>query len=425
MQIVLIGLNHKTASIEVRERLAFLPHEVKSALKEIRGSSWISEVILLSTCNRVEFLLTTQNVSGAIDTVKSFLAGYKDTPVEVFEKALYVFQGDDAVRHIFRVASSLDSMVVGEPQILGQIKSAYREAVELRTSGPILNRLLHKTFSVAKQVRRETGIGDGAVSVSYAAVELARKIFGELKGKAILLIGAGEMAELAVDHLRRCGAKSISVANRTFEKGVALAQRFNGKAISMAEISEHLAHVDIVISSTGAGHYILVRDHLKGLMRRRKNRPIFFIDIAVPRDIDPEINRVSNIYVYDIDDLKGVIEENLNEREKEALKGERIIETATIRFRSWLLSLDVVPTIVAIRQKLEDIRQAELKKTFSTLKTASPEDRKAIERLTISMINKIMHDPILFLKDCEHKENVRSLYIDVSRKLFNLDETQE
>jgi glutamyl-tRNA reductase len=419
-EIVVIGLNHKTAPVEVRERLAFAADDTTRVLDAMREAALVDEVVLFSTCNRVEFLLATHDVTEAVEWVKDFLAEFKGTPRHSFEQALYVYNGKDAVRHIFRVASSLDSMVVGEPQILGQIKESYQQASDFRTCGAVLNRLMHRSFSVAKRVRTETGIGDHAVSISYAAVELGRKIFGELEGKAVLLIGAGEMAELAVEHLVTNHAGPIFVANRTFERGLEIADRFRGTAIRFDEVSEHLKQVDIVISSTGAPHYILVRGDFKGVMRARKNRPLFFIDIAVPRDIDPEINRINNVYVYDIDDLKSAIQGNIDERRQEALRGERIVDASVVQFGRWFRSLDVVPTIVALRDKIEDIRQKEMKKTFASLGSASKEDRAAIDRLTASLVNKIMHDPTVFLKQKGHKDE-KSVYVDIARRLFNLD----
>ncbi|MBW1859690.1 MAG: glutamyl-tRNA reductase, partial [Deltaproteobacteria bacterium] len=269
-EIVVIGLNHKTAPVEVRECLAFAAEDNAQVLERMRQEPYVDEVVLFSTCNRVEFLLATQDVSKAAETIKDFLAEFKKTPRDTFEHALYVYEGDEAIRHIFRVASSLDSMVVGEPQILGQIKESYYEAANHRTCGVVLNRLMHRSFSVAKRVRTETGIGDHAVSISYAAVELGRKIFGELEGKAVLLIGAGEMAEQAVEHLVTNRAEPIFVANRTFERGLEIAEMFKGTAIRFEEVGDYLKQVDIVISSTGAPSYILVRDDFKGVMRARK-----------------------------------------------------------------------------------------------------------------------------------------------------------
>ncbi|MCK5244730.1 MAG: glutamyl-tRNA reductase [Desulfobacterales bacterium] len=424
MHILLIGLNHKSAPVEIRECLAFSPEDVGQVLPNVTGMPDIKEAMLISTCNRVEFLVVTENSSGSAQEIKSFLADFRNTPLHEFEKSLYVREDDDAVRHVFRVASSLDSMVLGEPQILGQIKTAHRLSTELETSGVILNRLLHKAFSVAKRVRTETGIADHAVSISYAAVELAKKIFGDLEGKGALLIGAGEMAVLALEHLVKNGVKRIFVANRTFERAVEVAGRFKGTPILFEEIGDGLLDVDIVISSTGASSYILTYKDVKPLVRRRRNRPLFFIDIAVPRDIDPDINRAGNVYVYDIDDLKGVIDKNIEKRETEATKGDRIVDEGVIQFGKWLEAQEVTPTIVALRNKAESIRKQELAKTLSGRKSISEKERAEIDRLTISICNKILHDPTIFLKR-PGRWDKRDLYVNATRKLFNLDENHD
>ena len=424
LEIVLLGLNHKTAPVELRECLAFSKEEANAALKAFQKSPAIGEVILISTCNRVEILMATDDKPNAVDTVKMFLHGFKNLPVTEFEKSLYIHDGDDAIRHVFRVASSLDSMVVGEPQILGQIKEAYRTATMNKSSGVILNKLLHRTFFVAKRVRNETGIGDNAVSISYAAIELGRKIFGTLEGKKVLLIGAGEMAELAVEHLIRNRAGNIFVANRTFERGVKLAKKYEGKAIRFEEITDCLRIADIIISSTGSPDFVVKRNQVKGIMRSRRNRPLFFIDIAVPRDIDPDINRLTNSYIYDIDDLKGVVDENIEGRQQEAVKGERIVDEAVIRFREWYDNMDVVPTIIALRNKIDNIAQAEIKKTLRSLEHLSDNDCQAINRMANAMINKILHDPTLLLKRNGFHGD-KSVYIDITRKLFKLDDYTE
>lgn len=420
-RLFLIGLNHKTASVDVRECLAFNDNESRSALTELRGLDSLDEVMLFSTCNRVELLAAAKEADRAIDQAKHFLAEFKQIPLTDFESALYVHQGEEAVRHIFRVAASLDSMMVGEPQILGQVKNAYRTATEEKTSGVILNRLLHRTFFVAKRIRSETGIGDNAVSISYAAIELGRKIFGDLAGKKVLLIGAGEMAELAVEHLIRQKCADIYVANRTFERGVELAEKYNGTPLRFEEISDYLSKVDIIISSTGAQGYILQKKHVKGVMRSRRNRPIFFIDIAVPRDIDPQTNALNNVYVYDIDDLKGVVDENIEDRQREAVKADRIVDEAVIHFRQWYESLGVVPTIKAMRAKINTVAKDEVEKTLQQMAHLSDADRQAIERMTHALVNKILHDPTHYLKSngCQRD---RAVSLDIARKLFGLDE---
>jgi len=418
-EIVLLGINHETASVELRECLAFSEDEAADALVLLRKKQYIKEALIFSTCNRVEVLIVTEDRTNGTDSARKFLSEFKKVPATQFEDALYVYKGDEAVRHIFRVASSLDSMMVGEPQILGQIKEAYRSATVKKTSGVILNRLLHRTFFVAKKVRSETGIGDHAVSISYAAIELGRKIFGTLESKKVLLIGAGEMAELAVEHLIRNRTGEIFVANRTFKRGVDLAKKFKGRAIRFEELTNYLKEVDIIISSTGSSDFILRPEQVKKIMPNRRNRPLFFIDIAVPRDIDPKINRLNNSYVYDIDDLKGVVDENIGDRKAEAVKGERIVDEAVIRFREWYDSLDVVPTIVALRSKLEIIAKAEVEKTMQS-NSVSGADSQAIQRMTDSIINKFLHDPTLVLKgNGIHRD--KSVYLDVARKLFRLD----
>jgi glutamyl-tRNA reductase len=419
-EIVLIGINHKTAPVELRECIAFSGDESITALQTLHRQPDINEVLLFSTCNRVELLFVTDDKTRTISATKDFIAEYNKIPLEQFDDALYIHEGNEAVRHVFRVASSLDSMMVGEPQILGQIKEAYRMATEMKSSGVILNRLLHRTFFVAKRIRTETGIGDHAVSISYAAVELGRKIFGNLVGKTILLVGAGEMAELAVEHLIRNKASEIYVANRTFENGVELAKKFNGKPIRFEEITNFLESIDIVISSTGSAEFVITRDQVKSVIRKRRNRPIFFIDIAVPRDIDPRVNRLTNSYVYDIDDLQGVVDDNIEDRQHEAIKGERIIDEAVIGFRQWYDGLEVVPTIIALRKKMESIAAAEIKKTLNS-NNIPADSASAIHKMTAALINKILHDPTMFLKKDDGMMEDKSLYIDTVRRLFKLD----
>lgn len=418
-KIILLGLNHKTAPIELREKLAFSDEDSGKTLELLHKTFELKEVILFSTCNRMEIIAVTDNINISFETIKKTVADIKDISIDEFESSLYTYHGDDAVKHLFRVASSLDSMMVGEPQILGQIKVAYNTAASKKTTGVILNRLLHKTFTVAKKVRTETGIGDNAISISYAAIELGRKIFGTLEGKKVLLMGAGEMAELAVEHLIRHKAKDIFVANRTFERGSNLAKKFNGKAIKFEEIQEFLSYIDIVISSTGSQKFIVTQKMVKNIMKKRRNNSLFFIDIAVPRDIDPLINRLDNAYVYDIDDLKNIIEDNIEERSKEAIKGERIVEEAVILFKEWYKNLSVIPTVVDLKRKMENIANKEIEKTFKLIKGMSENDCQAIERMVGSIITKILHDPIYFLKNPDtHKDN--AFYLNVARNIFKL-----
>jgi glutamyl-tRNA reductase len=427
--IVLIGLNHNTASVDIRERLSFSEEEIKKALDALKEQ--LEEIIIFSTCNRTEFLLSApakepdkkpakeQGKEQSFDIIKNFISVFKNLPLNTFEKSLYIYEKTDAVRHTFRVAASLDSMMLGEAQILGQIKEAYKIAINRKSSGVILNRLLHKAFFTAKKIRTETGIGDSAVSISYAAVELAKKIFESLENKDILLIGAGEMAELAVEHLIKNKAGRVYIANRTFEKGVKLAQKLNGTAIKFQEIENYIEFIDIVISSTNAEDFTVKKQHVKKVIRKRRGRPLFFIDIAVPRDIDPNINNIGNSYVYDIDDLKNVIDENIGKRKKEAVKAERFIDEAVFNFQQWFECLEVVPTIVALKDKMKNITEAELKKTASSLKY-SEKEKKALAAMLDSIINKLLHDPIMFLKNKGHNKD-KTIYIDITKKLFNID----
>jgi glutamyl-tRNA reductase len=418
--IVNIGMNHETAPLELRELLAFESHNTDEVMSAIQGIADIKESLILSTCNRVEVLFTTDKKKEAMESVIEFLCRFSGIQREKLAPALYVYENEEAIRHIFRVGASLDSMVIGEPQILGQVKDAYRTAVDHKSSSVILNRLMHKTFSLAKRIRTETDIAGSAVSISFAAVELGKKIFGDLRGKEVLIIGAGEMAELAATYLLSNRVAKILVANRTFTRAVELADQFHGTAISFNEIGDQLREVDIVITSTASPEPIITSGQVKDTMRSRKNRPLFFIDIAVPRDVEPHVNRIENVFVYDIDDLRGIIDSNISKRNREAVKAERLVDQEVIKFIHWLKTLEVVPTIVALRDKCESIRQSELKKTLSSLNSLSPQQKKDLENLTLSITRKILNNPILFLKRKEDRES-RNLYLDVTRKLFNLD----
>ncbi|MFP4036936.1 MAG: glutamyl-tRNA reductase [Desulfobacteraceae bacterium] len=419
--IITMGMNHRTAPVELRERLAGNQGNIANVLAAMREHPAVREGLFLSTCNRVEALYTTETPKDAREAVLAMMAGMGGVSAWEMEGSLYLLKGMDSVRHVFKVASSLDSMVVGEPQILGQIKDAYYQATREKTSGVILNRLMHRAFHVAKRVRTETGISDAAVSISYAAVELAKKIFHPLRGRKALLIGAGEMAELAAKHLVSQGVDYISVANRTFERAVEVAESFRGKPVYFEEIESELLNVDIVITSTAAPGHVIHHDHLRGLMRKRRNRLLFFIDIAVPRDVDPRVNDLGNVYVYDIDELKGVTEVNRAQRKDEAVKAERIVEEEVLRFEKWLKTLGVVPTIVSLKEKAEAIRQAEIKRSLSALGVLSPGQMEVVETLTRSIAEKIIHDPILLLKRKADRPT-RDTYLDMARQLFNLDD---
>ncbi len=420
MDLLVIGINHKTAPVEIRERVSFSGEELGRSLRKVLEHPEFTEDMILSTCNRVEIYATTRDPEMGIVALKNFLAEYHGVSLEEFEQSLYIHSGSGAVRHIFRVASSLDSMVVGEPQILGQIKEAHSLAVSHNTLGIVLHRLLHRAFHVAKKVRTQTKIGNSAVSISYAAVELAKKIFGTLEGKAVMLLGAGEMAELAAKHLVAVGAQRVIVVSRTYRRAVDLAMTFDGEAIEFDGFRESLKEMDIVISSTGAPHYILGPEDVVGVIKARKNKPMFFIDIAVPRDIDPGVNEIENVYVYDIDDLQEVVDANRDRREREARRAEEIVEEEVLKFYHWYTSLDLVPTIVSLKEKFEKIRRREMSKYVASFVRITEKERKSLEALTSAIVKKILHDPITFMKSPDLNTDTAE-YVNAVRKLFRLD----
>lgn len=423
-RIVIVGLNHRSAPVEIRERIAFPPEAMGCALRGLLEREEISEGVILSTCNRVEVcVLASEGYKGAA-LVRSFLASFHSLPPAEINGHLYHQEGDAAVRHLFRVASSLDSMVLGEPQILGQVKDAYGYAVEFCTIGPILDKFFTKAFSVAKRVRTETRVASSAVSVSYAAVELARKIFGDLRDKTVMLIGAGEMCELAARHLLSAGVKGILVTNRTFERAVKLADEFQGTPVRFDELPVHLKRADIVLSSTGAPHFILRRPEVEEVIRIRRNRPMFFIDMAVPRDIDPDANQLDNVYVYDIDDLNNVIETNLEERKREAARAEEIVLGEVGSFARWLDAQQVTPTIVSLRRKFEEVKKAEVAKAVAMLGSDDPKARKVVESLAASMLNKILHAPIAAMKKEVDGRSPMEVVAAV-REIFDLSDPAE
>ena len=421
MELLVVGLNHKTAPIEIRECLAFPGDKLEEALSKVHGLPSVRENMIVSTCNRVEVYAATREIEKATRDLKEFLSQYHGLPLKEFERCLYAHTGEKAVRHIFRVASSLDSMVLGEPQILGQIKDAYDLSQQAKTSGLILHRLLHRAFHVAKRVRTETKIVVGGISVSSVAVELAEKIFGTLQKKTVLLIGAGEMCELAARHLVSAGAEKIMVTNRTYERAASLAQEFRGEAIPFEGMSQGLKTVDIVVSATDSPQYLIRHDQITKVIKDRRQKPIFFIDIADPRDIEPNVGEIENVYLYNIDDLQKVANENIKDREMEAHKAEAIVQSEVLKFVNWYRSLDVTPTIVALRKKFEEIRKKELEKTLSLHPDLSDKEKKSLEALTSAIVNKILHTPITLLKQTD-EEAMADLYLDALHALFGLPE---
>jgi glutamyl-tRNA reductase len=419
MHIIVVGLSYNTASLEIREKVAFVPNRIEQPLRELVSLPDIAEAIILSTCNRVEIYAATHDIAGGIARIKRFMADFHNLPFDLVEPHLYGLHGEDAIRHVFRVASSLDSMVMGEPQILGQVKSAYGYAAEFKTSGIILNRFMHKAFSVAKRVRNETRIASSAVSVAFAAVELAKKIFDDLSDKTVMLIGAGEMGELAAKHFINSGVRGVLVANRTFERGEKLAAEFDSKAVIFEDLFDHLHKADIVLSSTGAPQHIIRPKQVAEVMRRRKLKPMFFIDIAVPRDVDPKVNELENVYLYNTDDLQGIVEYNLRQRAIEAGKAEEIVNQEIGQFFNWVSTLEVTPTIIALRCRFDEVRKTELARTIASWKDLQPEQEKRLESLTGAIVSKLLHNPIIVLKQ-NGQGNRNDLYIDALRQLFDL-----
>ena len=419
MAIVVLGLNHTTAPIAVRERLAFSDPALTQALMHFRPPE-VQELVILSTCNRVEIYMRTSDVDASVASCVAFVAACHAVPPAQFTAHLYQWSELEAARHLFRVAASLDSLVLGEPQILGQVKAAYLAAQAAGRTGNILSQLFERALSVAKTIRTETGISDHAVSVSYAAVELAKKIFESLQQRTVMVLGAGDTAELAARHLVSQGVTRMFIANRTSERAALLAQALQAKAIPWEAFPEHLAYTDIVISSTSAPHPIIAPAMVREAIRARRNRPMFFIDIAVPRDVDPAVNTLENVFLYDIDDLQNVVQENRRERQREALAAEELIWQEVRQFQQWLAGRDAVPTIVALRQHAEALRQQELEKALHKFGALDERQRRVLEALTHGLVNKLLHAPTVYLKRASHEGQVRDA-VHVVRHLFNLD----
>jgi glutamyl-tRNA reductase len=421
-RIILIGLNHRTAGVDVREKFALT--NVENFEAGLMAHCPLTECMALSTCNRVEIVAVTKQATErqALDAVIDYWAGICGGPPPLLVDNTYQYTDLDAVKHLFTVASSLDSMVMGEPQILGQLKDAYRSAVDKGAARTIVNRLLHKSFSVAKRVRTETAIASSAVSISFAAVELAKKIFGALSGTRAMLVGAGEMAELAATHLLQNGVQDIIIANRTLNRAKELAATMGGQPIQIERMYERLHEVDIVISSTGSPVAVIMAKDVKAILKKRKNKPMFFIDIAVPRDIDPDVNSLDNVYLYDIDDLKEVVEENMAQRQGEAVKARAVVEAETETFGNWLHSLALQPTIVDLVDRSEGIALRELAKTLKKIGPVDERTRKSLETLVLSVGRKAMHEPICFLKRRTQEEGSAEQFIDMARRMFNLDD---
>lgn len=421
MKLLVTGVSHKTAPVEVRECLAFREESLPAALASLKSREGVAEAMILSTCNRVEIMLTTEDSADPQGVVDGFLAEQKSIDAAAIAPHIYRHEGRDAIHHLFRVAASLDSMVIGEPQILGQLKAAYSAAKDCGALCGWMDGLVTRSFSVAKRVRSETGIGQMAVSVSYAAVELARKIFGSLANRTIMIVGAGKMSELAARHLRRSGASHVFVTNRTHERAVEMAKLFQGTPVEYTRFVNMLPEVDIVIASSGAPHYILHKDDMQRVRTARRNKPMFLIDIAVPRNIEPTVNDLDNIFLYDIDDLQEVVNANLRERMKEADHAEALVTEEVDRMLARLKVAEVTPLIVGLQEQLEQIRAAEMEKVRRKYGPFTPEQEQAMDVLTRGLINKIAHGPISELRN--HAGRPESAHVVAAiRKAFHLQD---
>ncbi len=421
MKLLITGVSHKTAPVEVRERLAFREDTLAASLADLKRREGVTEALILSTCNRVEITITTDDSADPQALVDGFLAERKSVDPRAIAPHLYHTEGREAIHHLFRVAASLDSMVVGEPQILGQLKAAYCAAKSAGTVCGWLETLLARSFRVAKRVRTETGIGQMAVSVSYAAVELARKIFGSLSGRTIMIVGAGKMSELAARHLRRSGASHVFVTNRTHERAVEMAALFQGTPVEYSRFVAMLPEADIVITSSGAPEYVLHKEDMQRAIAARRNRPMFVIDIAVPRNVEPSVNQIDNVFLYDIDDLQEVVNANLRERMKEAEHAERLVAEEVDRTMARLKVAEVAPLIVGLQEQLEQIRAGELERVRHKFGPFTPQQEEALESLTRGIVNKIAHGPISEIRS--HAGQPEGAHVlDAIRKAFHLQD---
>ncbi|SDH35774.1 glutamyl-tRNA reductase [Alteribacillus persepolensis] len=399
MHILAAGLDYKTTPVEIRERLAFQDDALPEALQQLRGMKSVLECTIVSTCNRTEVYAVCDQLHTGRHFIKKFLSQWFNVPVEEFNSYLNIRENDAAVQHLLRVVTGLDSMVLGETQILGQVKDSFLLAQEQGATGTVFNELLKQAVTFAKKVHHETEINDNAVSVSYAAVELGRKILGDFRDKHVMILGAGKMSELTAKHLHANGAKDVTVLNRTYAKAAELAEKFLGKAESMTELQASIQKADVVISSTGANEYVIKKDMMEHVLKKRKGRPLFMVDIAVPRDLDPGMDSLDNVFLYDIDDLQGIVAANLEERKQEAAKIEEMIQDELKRFKEWVHTLGVVPVISALRTKALNIQAETMDSIERKLPDLSEREKKVLRKHTKSIINQMLRDPITRAKE--------------------------
>ena len=397
MRLLAVGISHRTAPVELRESVDFTRRGLESALHAFAGHGISQETVLLSTCNRAEVYAVAES-DAAVDAIARFFSEYHGVDAAVIARHVYAHRGLDVARHLFRVAAGLDSLVVGEPQILGQVKSAYSTASDLRVAGTVTHRLFHAAFAVGKRVRNETGLAEGAVSVSYAAIELARKIFGDLDGRNVVILGAGEMAELTGVHLRAQKVKQITIASRSLASAEALARQLEGRAVPWNGMTSSLGAADIIVTATGATEPVVTRAMIDDVMRTRRNQPLFVIDIAVPRDVEAAVGDLEQVFLYHIDDLQSIVSENLARRSSELAGAEAIVDQEVQRFGSWLQSREIVPTVVALRQRFEQIRQSELRRLDAKLGGLTPDARARVDEVTRLIVEKLLLTPTEQLK---------------------------
>ncbi|WP_243386146.1 glutamyl-tRNA reductase [Bacillus kexueae] len=421
MHILAIGLNYKTAPVEIREKLSFHENDLAKAMKQLKEQKSVLENVIVSTCNRTEIYAVVDQLHTGRYYLKAFLADWFQMEIDDFASYIKYYENDHAVDHLFKVSCGLDSMVLGETQILGQVRSSFLLAQESGTIGTVFNHLFKQAVTLAKRAHAETDIGSNAVSVSYAAVELAKKIFGQLNQKRVLILGAGKMGELAVQNLHGSGVENITVINRTYEKAVQLAERFRGEAKPLTELQCALLEADILISSTGASHYVITKEMMEHVAQLRKGRPLFMVDIAVPRDLDPAINELESIFLYDIDDLEGIVEANLEERKKAALQIELLIEEGIVEFTQWLNTLGVVPVISALRQKALTIQAETMKSIERKMPNLTEREKKVLNKHTKSIINQLLRDPILKVKELAAEKD-SDQYLQLFQEIFNIEE---
>jgi len=422
MHIIVVGLNYKTAPVEIREKLSFQPAELAGAMKQLKTQKSVLENIIISTCNRTEIYAVVDQLHTGRHFVKAFLSEWFGIAKEEFTPFLNIFEDDGAIEHLFKVTCGLHSMVVGETQILGQVRSSFLLAQEENTIGTVFNELFKQSVTLAKRAHSETEIGANAVSVSYAAVELSKKIFGNLENKHVLILGAGKMGELAAQNLHGNGVKKVTVMNRTFEKAKELANKFSGVAKPLSELQCALVEADILISSTGAQGYVLTKDTMQYVERLRKGRPLFMVDIAVPRDLDPAIADLDNVFLYDIDDLEGIVEANMKERQKAAERIELMIEADIVAFKQWLGTLGVVPVISALRKKALSIQADTMVSIERKLPNLSDREKKVLNKHTKSIINQLLRDPILTAKELAAEPNAEES-LQLFMKIFDIEES--